>query len=299
MLSPAWLSALGDVGAALFQRAGDALGDLVDARGDRVRDQRDVVAQVDLHAGNGAANLLGLADQIVALMGDVLQQRADAHFVVGIGALERRDFVGDQRFEFAGARDRALDAVAHRGDLAADRLTDGHHRIGGGALGLGEADRDLRHRLRDHPHFLAAPGEAGEEIEQQHRRKEQRGEAGEHQHAAALSDRGLQRGQEADGQQRRSRRTQTPPKHGGERIDAAGRAALLDRLQNLSDGFAIVIGGATGAARLFDRIEHRPIGASARVETPFRNRTGAAEGMVGGAEFAADRIAAGVDASYR
>jgi hypothetical protein len=68
-------------------------------------------------------------------------------------------------------------------------------------FGLGEADRDLRHRLRDHPHFLAAPGEAREEVEQQHRRKEQRGKAGEHQHAAALSDRRLQRGQEADGQQ--------------------------------------------------------------------------------------------------
>ena len=65
-----------DVLAALFQRAGDA-GDLVDTRGDRVRDQRDVVAQVDLDAGNGAAGHLGLADQIVALMGDVLQQRAD------------------------------------------------------------------------------------------------------------------------------------------------------------------------------------------------------------------------------
>ena len=195
----------GDVGAALFQRAGDAFRDFIDARGDRVRDQRDVVAQVDLHAGDGAANLLGLADQIVALMGDVLQQRADAHFVVGIGALERGDFVGDQRFEFAGARDRAFDAVAHRRDLAADRLADGHHRVGGRAFGLGEADRDLRHRLRDHPHFLAAPGEAGEEIEQQHRREEQRRKAAEHQHAAALADRGLQRGQEADGQQGRSR----------------------------------------------------------------------------------------------
>ncbi len=177
MLSPAWLRALGDVLAALFQRAGDAFCDLVDARGDRVRDQRDIVAQIDLHAGNGAANLLGLADQIVALMGDVLQQRADAHLVVAIGALKRCDFVGDERLQFAGARDRAFDAVAHRGDFAANRLTDGHHGIGGGALGLGEADRDLRHRLRDHPHFLAAPGKAGEEIEQQHRRKEQRGKA--------------------------------------------------------------------------------------------------------------------------
>ena len=182
------------MGAALFQRAGDALCDFVDARGDRVRDQRDVVAEVDLHAGNGAANLLGLADQVVALMGDVLQQGADAHLVVAIGALERRDFVGNEGFEFAGARDRALDAVAHGGDFAADRLADRHHRVAGRAFGLREADRDLRHRLRDHAQFLAAPGKAREEIEQQHRRKEQRGEAGEHEHAAgALADRGLQR----------------------------------------------------------------------------------------------------------
>ena len=66
----------GDVGAALFEGAGDALGDFVDARCDRVRDQRDVVAKIDLHAGNSAANLLGLADQVVALMRDVLQQCA-------------------------------------------------------------------------------------------------------------------------------------------------------------------------------------------------------------------------------
>ncbi len=61
-----------DVGAAFFQRAGDAFGNLVDAGGDRIRDQRDVVTQIDLHAGNRAAHLLGLADQVVALMGDVL-----------------------------------------------------------------------------------------------------------------------------------------------------------------------------------------------------------------------------------
>ena len=171
----------GDVGAAFFQRAGDAFRDLVDAGGDRIRDQRDVVAQVDLHAGDGAADLLGLADQIVALMGDILQQRADPHLVVAVGALQRRDFVGHQGFEFAGARDRAFDAVAHGRDFAADRLADGHHRVGGGAFGLRKADRHLRHRLRDHAHFLAAPGEAGEEIEQHHRCKEQGGKAGQHQ----------------------------------------------------------------------------------------------------------------------
>src|SRR5438874_5977784 len=78
-----------DVGAAFFQRTGDALCDLVDAGGDRIRDQRDIVAQVDLHAGDGATNLLGLADQIVALMRDILQQSADSHLVVAVSALKR------------------------------------------------------------------------------------------------------------------------------------------------------------------------------------------------------------------
>ena len=257
----------GDVGAAFFQRAGDALGNLIDARGDGVRDQRDIVAQVDLHAGDGAANLLGLADQIVALMGDVLQQRADAHLVVAVGALERRDFVGDQGFEFAGARDGAFDAVAHRRDFAADRLTDGHHRVAGGALGLRKADRNLRHRLRDHAQFLAAPGKAREEIEQQYRREEQCRQTRQHQGAAAaLADGRLQRGEEAEGQKRGAENPDAG-KQRGERIDVAGGAALLNGLQNLPDGFAVVIGGAAGRARLLDRFKDLPVGARAGVES--------------------------------
>ena len=240
--------------------------DLVDAGGDRIRDQRDVVAQIDLHAGDGAADLLGLADQIVALMGDVLQQRADAHFVVAVGALQRGHFVGDQRLQFAGARDRALDAVAHRRDLAADRLADGDHRIGGCALGLRETDRDLRHRLRDHAQLLAAPGQARQEPEQQNRRDEQRRETDQHHYAAGpLTDRGLQRGQEAHGQKTAADQPDRG-EQGRERIDVAGGPALLDRLQDLPDGFAIVIGGTPRRARLFDRLEHRPLGARTGIE---------------------------------
>ncbi len=164
----------GDVGAALLQRAGDALGDLVDAGCDRVRDQGDVVPKVDLHPRDGAADLLGLTDQIVALMCDVLQQRANADLVVAVGALECRDLIGNQGLEFAGPRDRAFDAVAHRGHLASDGLADRHHGIACRVLGFREADRDLRHRLRDHAQFLTAPGQTGEEIDQQHRRDEQR-----------------------------------------------------------------------------------------------------------------------------
>ncbi len=261
----------GDVGATLFERTGDALGDFVDARCDGVRDQRDVVAQVDLHAGNGAANLFGLADQIVALMRDVLQQRADAHFIVAVGALEGGDFVGNEGFELAGACDRAFDAVTHRRDFTANRLADGDHGVAGGTFGLGKTNGNLRHRLRDHAQFLAAPGKGGEEIKQQHRCEEQRHKSGQRQHAAAaLADRGLQRGQEGEGQQSGA----DQPDHGEQRCErkgTAGRAALLDGLQDLPDGFAIVIGGASGRARarLLDLVEDRPVGALPVVEGRF------------------------------
>ena len=243
---------IGDVRAAFFQGAGDALGDFVNARGDRVGNQRDVMAQIDLHAGNGAAHLFGLADQIIALMGDVLQQRADAHFVIGIGAFQRRHFVGDQRFQFAGARDRAFDAIAHRRDFAADRLTHGHHGLAGNAFRLGETHRDLRHRLRDHAQLLAAPGEMGEEEEQHHRREEQRRKAGEHQHAAALAHGGLQRRQEADGEQTGAKQPDAG-EDAGESVDIAGGAASLNRLEQLADGLAIIIGRAP-RQRLFGQL---------------------------------------------
>ncbi|WP_410712084.1 hypothetical protein [Bradyrhizobium sp. BEA-2-5] len=249
---------LGDVGPALFERAGDRLRNLVDAGGDRIRDQRDVVAQIDLHAGDGAADLLGLADQIVALMRDVLEQGADAHLVVAIGALQRGDLVGDQRLELAGARNRALDAVAHRRDLAADGLADGDHGIGGRAFGLGEADRDLRHRLRDHLHALTMRGEAGEIVEQQDRHGEQRGKAGEHQDAGALGHRGLQGWPERDGEDDAAQQ----PCAGADKEQREGvaRAFSLQRLQHLADGFAIIIGGAARRARFLDRLERRTIG---------------------------------------
>ena len=85
-----------------------------------------------------------------------------------------------------------LDAVTHGGDFAADRLSDRDHGIAGRAFRLGEPDRHLGHRLRDHAQFLAAPGEAGEEVEQQHRCEKQGDQAGEREGtAAALTDGGL------------------------------------------------------------------------------------------------------------
>ena len=72
-----------------------------------------------MHAGDGVRGPARPGRPGCRAGGRVVQQAADAHFVVVIGALQRGDFVGDQRFELGGARQRALDAVAHRGDFAA------------------------------------------------------------------------------------------------------------------------------------------------------------------------------------
>ena len=108
---------------------GDAPRGLVDLLGDELADLGNVLAEIEMDAVDGVADLLGLADQRVALAAEVLQQPADAHFVVVVGVFERGDLVGDQRFELGGARERALDAVAHGRDLAPDRLADGDDRF--------------------------------------------------------------------------------------------------------------------------------------------------------------------------
>ena len=99
-------------------------------------------------------------------------RRADAHFVVVVGVLERGDLVGDQRLELGGARQRALDAVAHGGDFAADRLADGDDGFARHRLRLGEPHGDLGHGLGDEPQFLRAPCHVREHVEEDDRREE-------------------------------------------------------------------------------------------------------------------------------
>ena len=97
------------------------------------------------------------------------EQIADAHFVVVIGALERGDFVVHQRFQLGGARERALDAVAHGGDFAADGLADGHDLLARGGLRLRQPHRHLGHGLGDQAQVLRAAEHVGEHVEEDHR----------------------------------------------------------------------------------------------------------------------------------
>ncbi len=131
-----------DVLAFFGQRMSDALRGFVDLLADEIADRGQILRQIDLDVIDRGAYLLGLADQRVALVGEILEQAANPDFVVAIGAFERRDLVLHQRFELAGARQRALDAVAHGRDFAADRLADGHDRIPRHAFGLGEPHGD-------------------------------------------------------------------------------------------------------------------------------------------------------------
>ena len=214
--------------------------------------------KIEMHAVDGVADLLGLADQRVALAAEVLQQRADAHFVVVVGVFERRHLVGDQRLKLGGARQRALDAVAHGGDFAADRLTDGDDRFARDRLRLGEPHRDFRHRLRDQPHFLRAHRHVGEHVEEHDRREIDRAEHGEHRRGeAGRAERCLDFGKVEPAEQEAADHPDAG-EDAGENVGGLGGPAL-DRAQDVADRFLVVVGG--GAAQ---RCRCRPDGAGLR-----------------------------------
>ncbi len=143
--------------APLRQRMRDALRGIVDLLTDQIADRGKILREIDVHVADRSPDLLGLSYQRVALTGEILQQPADPHLVVAIGAFERCHLVLHQSFELAGARQRPLDAVAHGRDFAADGLADGDDGIPRHALGLGEPHGDPRHRLRDQPELLRPP----------------------------------------------------------------------------------------------------------------------------------------------
>ena len=158
-----------DVLALLGERAGDALRHVADLVGDQIADRGNIVRQIEVHAGDGVAHVLGLADQILALAGQFAEQVADAHFVVVIGALERGDFVVHQRFQLGRAGERALDPVAHGGDLAADGLADRHDLLARDCFRLRQPHRHLGHGLGDQAQVLRAAEHEGEHVEEDHR----------------------------------------------------------------------------------------------------------------------------------
>ena len=97
-----------------------------------------------------------MSDDRLAFAAQPIDQRADAGSVFRIGTLDLIDFGVHQRFEFHRACQRALDAFAHRRDLAANGLADHHHPILREVFRLRETERHFGHGLGGNAHFLGA-----------------------------------------------------------------------------------------------------------------------------------------------
>jgi hypothetical protein len=210
---------------------------------DQVADRGDVVGEIEMHAGDGVAHLFGLADQGLALVGEIAQQIADAHFVVVIGALERGHFVVHQRFQLGRAGERAFDAVAHGGDLAADGLADADDRIARRGLGFGETHGDGRHGFGDPAHVLRAAEHVGEHVVEDHRHHDRADDADER---GVTDARGGEQRLQFVGVEIGGGQPAGGPDDGGDAGDDIrhARRTAAQRLQDLSDIGAVVVGGA-------------------------------------------------------
>ena len=178
---------LGDRGAAGIECPGDAFARAVDGGHDALGRALQLARQVLVRAGDRAAHPVGAADDGLALGDQFIDEAADADLVIGIGALQGRDFAAHQRFEFTGAGQRPLHAVADGGDFAAHRLRHGQHRVGREALGLGQPDCHLADGAGDEAHLVGAHGQHRRDQEQHdrpgdgggHHRRLKRGEPGD------------------------------------------------------------------------------------------------------------------------
>jgi hypothetical protein len=241
--------AVGEARARLGERGIDAVGRFGERIVDARRHALDVDAEALMRAADGFAQARSVRHDRVALALQFVDKRAHAQFVFVIGALERGDFAAHHGFEFGGAGDCALDAVAEGGDFAADGLAHAHDGIGRDAFGLGEAQRDFRHRARDEAHFLGAPDGRGDG-EEHYRRQNQRGkeqpEIGEvDQSEQAVGLRNVLIGARIADHERHD----DPPGRGdGGDIDGGERRPCVQRAENLADRLTVVIGRRLGGA---------------------------------------------------
>ena len=217
-----------------------------DAGDDAVGYAVEILGESFMRAGDGAAHAVGVGDDRLAFAGEFVDQRPHAAFVVGVGAFEIGDFGANHGFQFAGARDGALDAVAHRGDFAANGLRQRDDLLGGDRLGFGEAHGDFGHRAGGGAHLLrAAHQQAGDDEEgggTEQREHQQRGFGTAEERAFA---RPAARGGKC------VKRPEQRPERGERHADNHGRRAdaRLQGLQNLTDMGAVVVGGRAGGER--------------------------------------------------
>jgi len=223
-----------DAAGRAVECARDAVGDVLHVEGESFVGMRDRVAQ-----------MRGVFDDRVTFVVEFADQCTHAVFVLVVGALERRDFAPHHGLEFGCARDGAFDAVAERRDFAADGLADRNDGVGGDAFGLGEAQRDFRHRARDMAHFLRAANKHRRHDEEEGRQQD----CGERRQEARLrGDFGNRhRAGSSPVLRTRDQRAADDPSHRAEQRckNRRARRLLVKRLQNLADRLAVVVRGGT------------------------------------------------------
>ena len=219
---------------------------LGNAVGDFGRSPGQIFRQRFLGRADGVAHPVGIADNCLALAGQKIDQRTDAALVVAIAALQIADLGMHQRFKLAGPRQRALDAIAHRCHLAADRLAERHHLFGRQRLGLGQAHRHLGHGARRQAHFLGAAQQRGYD-------KSQHNGRGRRQHdqrrfRADFENRSAGKRVDIEAASRK-------PGQRGPQGEGVGRIAWahIHGLEHLPGRAAVVIGGGRGSCHNFCR----------------------------------------------
>ena len=163
-----------DLSDQRIPRAGQGQADFLALHAERRRDASSGFADAQRHAvarlleflrkgflriGDGGAHPVGVGQNRLALGGEFVDELAHAPLVVGVGPLEIGDFRPDHGFKFAGARQRALQPVAHGGDFAADGLRQSDDLVGGERLRIGEPEGHFRHGAGRVPHFARAARE--------------------------------------------------------------------------------------------------------------------------------------------
>ncbi len=247
--------------AAGAERRGDPLAGPVDRRDDALGRGVELLGQGLVRALDRATHPLGIGDDRFALHHQLLDEGADADFVVRIGTLQGRDLAAHQGLELAGAGERPLDAIADRRDLAADRLRHGQDRVGGKTLGLGEPDRHLADRAGDVAHLLGPHRQHGGDEEQHH--------GGEHgrraDRALEAAETGGKAPQVAAGLDPGEHREAGEPHEGGETRDDVGRARRLDAQGLLQgpDAAAVVVGDEGAVGRQEPSLAHETALATA------------------------------------
>ena len=207
---------------------------LIDLFGDARSRLRDFAGNHFLRAGDRLAHAVRIGDDGLALGGEFVDEGAHAPLVVRIGAFEVGDFVMHHQFEFAGARQSALDAIAHGGDLAANRLRENHHLLGGEAVGVGKPDRHFTHGARRMAHFLNPLGQGGD-----HEEESDGANGGQSEHrrrGLVIRSASCAKGIDAHHGEPADRQTC------GDDLCGAARA-VLQRLEDLADRAAVVVGG--------------------------------------------------------